>query len=72
VPVEALRVGDGRPSLVVVRAGAVEFVPVELGVTDGGWVEITKGVGDNDSVIVQGKDLVKTGQKVKAVPATGI
>lgn len=71
VPVEAIRVGDGKPSVVVVRGGAVEFVPVELGVTDGGWVEITKGPGDKDSVIVQGKELVKAGQKVKAVPATG-
>lgn len=72
VPVEALRLGDGRPSVVVVRGGAAEFVPVELGVTDGGWVEIVKGVGDKDAVIVQGKDLVKAGQKVKAVAATGI
>jgi RND family efflux transporter MFP subunit len=71
VPVEALRVGDGKPSVVIVRGGAVEFVPVELGVTDGGWVEITKGLGEKDSVIVQGKDLVKPSQKVKAVPATG-
>ena len=58
--------------MVVVRGGAVEFIAVELGVTDGGWVEIVQGVGDKDSVIVQGKDLVKSGQKVKAVPATGI
>jgi RND family efflux transporter MFP subunit len=72
LPVEALRVGDGKPSVVVVRGGAAEFVSVELGVTDGGWVEITKGVGEQDSVIVQGKDLVKAGQKVKAVPATGV
>ncbi|HEU5191300.1 MAG TPA: efflux RND transporter periplasmic adaptor subunit [Methylomirabilota bacterium] len=72
VPVEAVRLGDGRPSVVVVRGGAVEFIAVELGVTDGGWVEIVQGVGDKDSVIVQGKDLVKSGQKVKAVPATGI
>jgi membrane fusion protein, multidrug efflux system len=72
LPVEALRVGDGKPSVVVVRGGAAEFVSVELGVTDGGWVEITKGVGEQDSVIVQGKDLVKAGQKVQAVPATGV
>jgi RND family efflux transporter MFP subunit len=72
LPVEALRVGDGKPSVVVVRGGAAEFVSVELGITDGGWVEITKGVGEQDSVIVQGKDLVKAGQKVQAVPATGV
>src|SRR5882724_4639376 len=71
IPVEAVRIGEGRPSVVTVKGGAAEFTPVELGVTDGGWVEVTKGLGDKDSVVLQGKDLVKVGQKVKAVPATG-
>jgi hypothetical protein len=44
---------------------------VELGIADGERVEVTAGVSEKDQVVVQGKDLVKPGQKVRAVPATG-
>lgn len=71
IPVEAIRLGDGQPSVVTVKGGAAEFTRIELGVADGGWVEVTKGLGEKDAVVLQGKDLVKAGQKVKAVPATG-
>jgi len=71
IPVEAIRIGERQPSVVTVKKGAAEYTQIELGVTDGGWVEVTKGLGDKDSVVLQGKDLVKVGQKVKAVPATG-
>lgn len=70
IPVEAVRLGEGRPSVVTVRGGSVEVAPVELGVADGNWVEVVKGLGEGDQVVTQGKDLVKPGQRVKAVPAT--
>jgi len=70
IPVEALRVGEAKPSVMAVRKGAVEAVVVELGIADGERIEVVRGLADGDQVILQGKDLVKAGQKVRAVPAT--
>jgi RND family efflux transporter MFP subunit len=69
VPAEAIRLGESTPSVMVVREGAVETVPVELGAADARGVEILKGLSDHDEVILQGKDLVKPKQKVRTTPA---
>jgi RND family efflux transporter MFP subunit len=71
VPLEALRVGDGKPSLMVVRNNVVEPVSVALGAADARGVEVIRGVAAGDQIILQGKDLVRQGQKVRTVPATG-
>lgn len=71
VPVEALRVGEARPSVMVVKSGVVEPVMVELGLSDSRFVEVRQGLSEQDQVIMQGKDLVKPKQKVRTVPATG-
>ncbi|HEV2057211.1 MAG TPA: efflux RND transporter periplasmic adaptor subunit [Methylomirabilota bacterium] len=71
VPMEALRVGDGTPSVMVVRNNVVEPVAVELGAADARGVEVVRGLAAGDQVILQGKDLVRKGQKVRGVPATG-
>jgi RND family efflux transporter MFP subunit len=71
VPVEALRVGEARPSVMVVKGGIVEPVIVELGLSDSRVVEIRQGLSEQDQVILQGKDLVKPKQKVRTVPARG-
>ena len=69
IPAEAVRLGEAKPSVMVVRNGVVEAVPVELGAADAGGVEVLKGLSDKDHVILQGKDLVKPKQKVRTVPA---
>jgi membrane fusion protein (multidrug efflux system) len=71
VPVEVIRVGEARPSVMVVRSGVVEPVIVELGLSDSRVVEIRQGLSEQDQVILQGKDLVKPKQKVRTVPAAG-
>jgi membrane fusion protein (multidrug efflux system) len=71
LPVEAIRLGEAKPAVMVVRNGIVEDVPVELGVSDARSVEVLKGVSDADQVILQGKDLVKPRQKVRTTPAAG-
>ncbi len=71
VPMETLRVGEGPPLVMVVRNGVVETVPVQLGVADAKGIEIVKGLGDREQVILQGKDLVRQGQKVRTTPAGG-
>ncbi len=69
LPIEALKMDEARPAALVVRDGVVATVPVELGVQDGTMVEVVRGLTGSDAVILQGKELVKDGQKVRAVPA---
>jgi RND family efflux transporter MFP subunit len=71
VPLESLRVGEGPPLVMVVRNGVVEPVQVQLGAADAQGIEVVKGVNEGDQVILQGKDLVRKGQKVRTVPASG-
>jgi hypothetical protein len=54
-----------------VKDGLVEAVIVEVGLSDSRFVEVRQGLSEQDQVILQGKDLVKTKQKVRTVPATG-
>lgn len=69
LPLEVLTGAEGRPSILVVRDKKVTTVPVELGPTDGPMIQIVKGVDGNTQVILQGKDLVRDGMTVLAVPA---
>jgi RND family efflux transporter MFP subunit len=71
VPAETVRLGEAKPSVMIVRDGVVEVAPIEVGVADGRGLEVVKGLSDKDQVILQGKDLVKPKQKVRTVPATG-
>ena len=69
VPLEALTGAEGRPTVLIVRDGKVASTAVELGPTDGPVVQVTKGVGPDTEIILQGKDLVREGMAVRAVPA---
>lgn len=69
VPGEAVRVEDGTPVLYLVQDGTVARRAVAVGVTEGTLVEVTKGLSGEEAVIVEGKELVREGQKVHAVPA---
>jgi RND family efflux transporter MFP subunit len=69
LPPEALRLGDAKPSVMVVKNGIVEMAPIEVGLSDARGIEILAGLGDTDQVILQGKDLVKPKQKVRTTAA---
>jgi multidrug efflux pump subunit AcrA (membrane-fusion protein) len=69
VPLEALTGTEGRATVLVVREGKVAATPVELGPTDGPVVQVLKGVAPDTEIILQGKDLVREGMAVRAVPA---
>jgi RND family efflux transporter MFP subunit len=71
VPLESLRVGEGPPLVMAVRSNLVEPVQVQLGAADAQAIEVIKGITESDQVILQGKDLVRKGQKVRTVPAGG-
>lgn len=71
VPGEAV-VGEGEgASVFVVRDGVVGRRPVAAGVTEGTLVEITKGLTGDETVVVEGKELVREGLRVRAEPRDG-
>jgi len=47
----------------------VASVPIRLGAPDGPRVQVVQGLTLTDRVILQGKELVREGQAVRAVPA---
>lgn len=65
VPGEAITVEDAVSVVYVVRDGVVARTPVGTGVGEGTLVEVTKGLGAEELVIVAGKELVRAGQRVK-------
>jgi len=66
IPAEALVTEKNKNSLFVVREGKAQKVAVQCGFDDGVNVEILKGCGPGDAVIVTGKQSVTDGQKVHA------
>ncbi|MBI4589782.1 MAG: efflux RND transporter periplasmic adaptor subunit [Candidatus Rokubacteria bacterium] len=66
VPGEAILPEDNVPVVYVVRDGVVARRPIQTGVGEGTLVEITKGLAPEELVIVEGKELVREGQRVKA------
>lgn len=69
VPAEALVTEKNKNSVFVVRNDAAQKVSVTTGFDDGVNVEILKGCGPNDAVIVAGKQSITDGQKVQATEA---
>ena len=66
VPGEAI-VNEGATQVVyVVTDGVVGRRPVTTGIGEGALVEVSKGLKPDEAVIVEGKELVRDGQKVRA------
>jgi len=66
VPAEALVTEKDKMSVFVVRDRKAVKVPVVTGFDDGASVEILKGCGPTEAIIVAGKQSVTDGQKVQA------
>jgi RND family efflux transporter MFP subunit len=66
ISAEALITEKNKNSVFVVRDNKAQKVPVATGFDDGVNVEILKGCGSNDAVIVAGKQSVTDGQRVQA------
>jgi RND family efflux transporter MFP subunit len=69
LPAEALVVEKNKNSVFVVRDNKAQKVAVQTDLDDGISVEILKGCGPGDAVIVAGKQSVTNGQKVTATEA---
>ena len=64
VPAEALRFKDGTPSVYVVDGDRAREIPIETGLDDGIRVEVTKGLSDQQKVIVTARDPLTDGVEV--------
>lgn len=68
IPIDAVSRLEDAQYVFVVRDGQAQRVNVEIGVSNGNRVEITKGLTGGEEVIVSGKDLVHDGTPVQAQP----
>jgi membrane fusion protein (multidrug efflux system) len=72
---EALIEGDGATAVFVIRDGKARRVPVQLGMLNGGLVEILQGVEEGDQVVTTGKVTLRDGVDVQVLngePAAAI
>jgi len=55
LPPQAVNSGPKGKSLFIVEQGKAKSVPVQTGITDGKWIEITGGLQGDEEVVVVGK-----------------
>ncbi len=72
VPAQAVQyTNDGRTSLMVVRDGKVQAVPVALGAEDKGQYIVNQGLNAGDQVVVEGFQKIRPGAPVQPMPWKG-
>jgi len=67
IPRTALLDTEGQPKVFVVKDGKAAERAVKLGLSNGGWIEVTEGLVDGEQVIVVGHGAVKPGAAVRVV-----
>lgn len=68
LPTGALVPGNGKTAVLVVEEGKAHLREVELGLNEGGRVQVIRGLTGSDQVIADGKTSVRDGQAVEIVP----
>ncbi len=71
VPLTAVLYGSAGTVVQVVRRARVETRRVEVGLMSGGRVEIREGLNEGDSVVARAGALLREGDPVQAVAASG-
>ena len=67
LPRSALLEDGGEPAAYVVRDGKAMRVTLELGYTEGPWVEVREGLDEGDAVVVAGKSALREGSAVQVL-----
>jgi len=67
IPRTALLDTDGQPKVFVVKDGKAAERAVQLGLSNGAWIEVTAGLQDGEQVVVVGQGAVKPGAAVRVV-----
>ncbi len=68
LPPQAVISGPKGKSVFVIAQGIAKSVPVQTGITDGKWIEITNGLQGEEDVVVVGKSKLLDGSSVQASP----
>ena len=75
IPIQALTVRevDGKDSegVFVIENGLASYRPVETGVSGGGSIEVTSGLGEGDQIVTGGYQVIRSLQSGTAVKAEG-
>lgn len=69
VPVTAVGSGEGQTTVMRVTDGKVSRVPVELGIRDGGMIEVASGLSEGDLIVTKAGAFVRDGDRINPVPA---
>lgn len=69
VPVTAVGSSPDGATVMRVKDGVVESVAVKTGIRDGGFVEITEGLAQGDTVVTKAGAFVRAGDRINPVPA---
>jgi RND family efflux transporter MFP subunit len=74
-PASAVQISSGKRWAFVLKGDKVERREVTIGVDEGDWLEITKGIAPGEEIVTTGIDTVSDGSPVRAVrnvdPFTG-
>ncbi len=68
LPTSALLTGGGKPAVLVVEDGKARRREVEPGLSEGGRVQVIRGLTGDEQVIADGKTPVRDGQAVEIAP----
>jgi HlyD family secretion protein len=70
VPVTALGSYQGEPSVMVIQDGTAKRQIVKTGIRDGGWVEVTEGLTEGQTIVTKAGSFVRDGDRINPVPET--
>lgn len=70
VPRVALLEDGADAAVYVVRANKAVRVPVKVGYSEGGWMEVRAGLKPGDRVVVAGKTALRDGGEVQVLPTS--
>ena len=68
LPPQAVISGPKGKSVFVIEAGRAKSMPVQTGISDGRWMEITSGLSGDEEVVVVGKRRLVDGSPVRPSP----
>ena len=68
LPPQAVISGQKGKSVFIIVQGKAKSVPVQTGITNGTWIEITNGLDGSEDVVVVGKRKLLEGSPVQAAP----
>lgn len=70
VPVTALGRYEGAPVVMAITNGEAQRRPVTTGIREGGWLEVTEGLAEGDTIVTKAGSFVRAGDKINPIPDT--